>query len=143
MGAGAGLGTLFSATSGCAGRLEPSESLELEPEEEDEDDEDDDEEEEELEDEEDEELRRSLAGCRAASVEGCWAPAQAGGSPPSGWDTPGTGPESMPLWSPAEDVVFATVPEERDCDPATGVVWASKDRDWSEKADGTGDLGRS
>lgn len=82
--------------------------------EEEEEDEDDDEDDEELEDEEDEELRRSLAGCRAASVEGCWAPAQAGGSPPSEWDTPGTGPESMPLWSPAEDVVFATVPEERD-----------------------------
>jgi hypothetical protein len=38
----------------------------------------------------------------------------AGGSPPSGWDTPGAGPESVSLWSLAEDVVFATVPEERD-----------------------------
>lgn len=88
------------------GRLEPSESLELEPEEEEEDDDDDDDEEEELDEEEEEELRRSFAGCRA--------PVEAGGSPPSGWDTPGTGTESMPLWSPAEDVVFATDPEERD-----------------------------
>lgn len=96
------------------GRLEPSESLELEPEEEEEDDDDDDDEEEELEDEEEEELRRSFAGCRAANAEGCWAPVEAGGSPSSGWDTPGTGPESMLLWSPAEDVVFATTPEERD-----------------------------
>lgn len=96
------------------GRLEPSESLELEPEDEDDEEEDDDDEEEELEDEEEEELRRSFAGCRAANVEGCWAPTEAGGSPPSGWDAPGAGPESMPLWSPAEDVVLATIPEERD-----------------------------
>lgn len=96
------------------GRLEPSESLELEPEDEEEEDDDDDDEEEELEDDEEEELRRSFAGCRVANAEGCWAPVEAGGSPSSGWDTPGTGPESMLLWSPAEDVVFATAPEERD-----------------------------
>lgn len=57
------------------GRLEPSESLELEPEDEEDDDDDDDEDEEEL-DEEEEELRRSFAGCRA--------PIEAGCSPPSG-----------------------------------------------------------
>lgn len=65
-------------------------------------------------DEEEEELRRSLAGCRTANAEGCWAPVEACGSPPSAWDTPGAGPESMPLWSLAEDVDFATVPDERD-----------------------------
>ena len=96
------------------GRLEPSESLELEPEEEEDEDEDDDDEEELLEEDEEDELRRSFAGCRAAKAEGCWASTEAVGSPPSGWDTPGMGPESMPSWSPAEDVVFATVPEERD-----------------------------
>lgn len=97
------------------GRLEPSESLELEPEEEEELDDEEEEEEEELEDEDDdEELRRSFAGCRAANAEGCWAPVEAGGSPSSGWDSPEAGPESIPLWSPAEDVAFATVPEERD-----------------------------
>lgn len=95
------------------GRLEPSESLELEPDEDDDDDDDDDEEEEELEDDDEEELRRSFANCRVANAEGCWAPVEEGGSPPSGCDTPGTGPDSMPLWSPAEDVAFATVPEER------------------------------
>lgn len=95
------------------GRLEPSESLELEPEEDDDDDDDDDDDEEELEDEDEEELRRSFANCKVANVEGCWAPIEPGGSPPSGWDTPGTGPEDMPLWSPA-DIVFANVPLERD-----------------------------
>lgn len=105
---------LFSATSGCTGRLEPSESLELEPEEDDDDDDDEEEEEELEDDEEEEELRRSFAGCRAANAEGCWAPVEAGGSPTSEWGTPGAGTESMPLWSPAEDVVVATAPEERD-----------------------------
>lgn len=95
------------------GRLEPSESLELEPEEEDDEDDDEDDEDE-LEEDEEDELRRSFAGCRAANAEGCWAPDEAAGSPPSGWGAPETEPESMPLWSPAEGVVFATVPEESD-----------------------------
>lgn len=84
------------------GRLEPSESLELEPEDDDDDDDEDDDEDE-LDDDEEEELRRSFVGCNV--------PEEADGSPPSGWDTPGTGIESMPLWSPAEDVAFATDPD--------------------------------
>lgn len=121
------------------GRLEPSESLELEPEEDDDDDDEEEEEEELEEEEEEEELRRSFAGCRAANAD-CWDPG--GDSHPRGATPLGQGQRACHCghqrrtWS-------LPLPQRKG---AEGLLqrWSGPSKNETGlKADGTGDLGLS